>query len=634
MEPIKYLPRSDLAVPYDLEKASTLIDELTESLSLESIGEAISVHSIIRYIDDGLSKYIRNPEKAHLDSLIREYFNSKSALQLLESIAEINHMYDDDYWDLIVKYHVIKKIDTDNFKSFLSSIHPSIYPMLRQKALVKAFPLAIKEYFLSDPSNVSFFIEQNKLDDFTDWRGEPTIPKGISNDEICELMNAYINSDSPAFNYLEIISEMNNLPPKTRLAAKRKADAERQVALKTASLFNVGVEISYQVQKDAVIESYEDGILKLSYSINWIKENFDNATLLNNFIYLFNFIDEQGRISLCYYEAESGVFERIIGIRRKDRYPESVAYFQKNQAALLTLQTYDQVLRDNGKNIKTIIDWFFQDYLKNEFHLFGFQVDFPSTDLSYIDKCKLIAPEIERILKQYQMFVDDKQIDLELLSLDNNRFLLSLCGSLLKGKYCYIQSRECFDAMNLFYSDQCMLNYDSKSKISYGTFARRIVKAKPKQSDFEEYQQPELDWLVSKGYLEITKEGVIQFQSIYKAVILGEIFRKGCLCYYSYSGEAKAVLDMMLVEGSIKAETSLFSKPEQDYIDFHLNRHKYINALDLRNKYVHGSYAGRQTNESEALHDYLQLLKILICIILKINDDLCKNSTHIDGVET
>ena len=48
MEQIKYLPRSDLAVPYFREKASTLISKHIEPYTIESIEEALSIHSIIR----------------------------------------------------------------------------------------------------------------------------------------------------------------------------------------------------------------------------------------------------------------------------------------------------------------------------------------------------------------------------------------------------------------------------------------------------------------------------------------------------------------------------------------------------------------------------------------------------------
>ncbi len=274
---------------------------------------------------------------------------------------------------------------------------------------------------------------------------------------------------SPSFGYLDIIAEMASVPPKIRLAAQKRADVERKAALSSAHTFSVGIEIDYHDQNEPFVESYDEGTLKLSYSLNWILENVDNPTLLNNFIYLFRLIDNQGRITLCYQESECGVMERVLGTRRTDRYPESLAYFQKNQAALLGLHTYDQLIRKHGKSIEELVAWFFREYLSSEFGIAGFQADIPNISYSLLDRCKLLAPEIERILKQFKMYAEDGRIDLELLAISSEKFLVSTCGSLLPSKYCYLCSRDSENATYYFYSDQCMLHYDSKADVSYET---------------------------------------------------------------------------------------------------------------------------------------------------------------------
>jgi hypothetical protein len=635
VDPIKYLPRSDLAIHHYLEKASAYIPELNRLQQIDNITVLMSVYSIIRYIDDGLSEYVGNPKREQLKSLIVDFIKTRTGTEIAGTLNELNHVFHDDFWDFFITFEVYRKLDEVDFGKFLVTYRPNIRPLLCRKPLMKAFPLALKEYFLSDPSNVRFLIEQNESDGFQDWRGKPSVPVGINKEEENQLVAAYIASPDPSFAYLEILAEMSNLPPKIRLAATKKAEEARKNAMSTASTFNVGVKISFGDQKEEVIESYEEGTLKRSYSLNWITANSDNATLLNNFIYLFKFVDQHARIALCYQESECGVMERVMGTRREDRYPESLAYFQKNQAALLALHTYDKVLRDIGTTIERPLGWFFEEYLPREFGISGFQVDLPASDFSFLEKCKLLAPEIERILKQFQMFVEDGHVDLELMSLSSNKFLVTTCKSLLPSKYCYLNSRDAEIATYYFYSDQCMLHYDSKSEVSHETFAQRLLKSSPRQSDFEDYQQSELDWLVSKGYLHINDGDIVEFANIHAVAFLGEIHRNGCLCYHSYSGQAKSVLDRMLSEGTLKSESSLFSRPEQDFVDFHLNRHKYINSLDLRNKYAHGSHAGTQGGEGEAQHDYLQLLKILVCVILKMNDDICtKSEMHSVSTET
>jgi hypothetical protein len=60
--------------------------------------------------------------------------------------------------------------------------------------------------------------------------------------------------------------------------------------------------------------------------------------------------------------------------------------------------------------------------------------------------------------------------------------------------------------------------------------------------------------------------------------------------------------------------------PEQEYLDYILNKASFSNGLDLRNKYVHGS---KPKNDKENSSDYLEFLLIMAMIIIKINDEFC-----------
>ncbi|HDR6476557.1 TPA: hypothetical protein QCV17_002052 [Bacillus cereus] len=57
----------------------------------------------------------------------------------------------------------------------------------------------------------------------------------------------------------------------------------------------------------------------------------------------------------------------------------------------------------------------------------------------------------------------------------------------------------------------------------------------------------------------------------------------------------------------VAIDNKLFTKGEQDYFDYHLNKSKFSNSLDLCNSYVHGT----QTNDDE-LHkaNYLKWSQI------------------------
>jgi len=47
---------------------------------------------------------------------------------------------------------------------------------------------------------------------------------------------------------------------------------------------------------------------------------------------------------------------------------------------------------------------------------------------------------------------------------------------------------------------------------------------------------------------------------------------------------------------------------------------QFNNGPELRNKYVHGTYP---IDENVQQRDYLELLKIIVLIIIKINEEFC-----------
>ena len=76
----------------------------------------------------------------------------------------------------------------------------------------------------------------------------------------------------------------------------------------------------------------------------------------------------------------------------------------------------------------------------------------------------------------------------------------------------------------------------------------------------------------------------------------------------------------------LRLENSLFSKPEQDYLNYELNKSTYSNGLDLRNKYAHSTYP---EDERVQFTDYIRLLKIMILVVTKINEEFClKEKVH------
>ena len=105
-------------------------------------------------------------------------------------------------------------------------------------------------------------------------------------------------------------------------------------------------------------------------------------------------------------------------------------------------------------------------------------------------------------------------------------------------------------------------------------------------------------------------------------MILKAIYETEATSYYHYSAEERDHIDDMVSEGWLVRRNSLLSEPESSYLNYYLNKAEFSNGPDLRNSYLHGSQADTD-NEERHFDTYVTALKLLIALVIKINDDFC-----------
>ena len=91
----------------------------------------------------------------------------------------------------------------------------------------------------------------------------------------------------------------------------------------------------------------------------------------------------------------------------------------------------------------------------------------------------------------------------------------------------------------------------------------------------------------------------------------------GVISYWKLNEKQRKEIDALVQKGILRFESTLFSKPEQDYLNYCLNKSEFVNSLDLRNMYGHGT----QPFGDEDVHhsNYIRFLKLFVLIIIKIN---------------
>lgn len=291
----------------------------------------------------------------------------------------------------------------------------------------------------------------------------------------------------------------------------------------------------------------------------------------------------------------------------------------------LQMNAYYNFLQKNNISLELVIKWFFEEYLKEEFGADGFVYNPSKNDASWLDKCKNISSEMDGVLKQYRMYVEDGQIDRELLEMSSEHIVLGTVPSFLKEKYAYAESTDMHNKMHLLFSDQSTIAYTEKTKSTYNSFCLLIMSEEMRRSEFFEYQLPSIDWLIEKNVVYVDNNDVLRLNREYVA-ILADMYKHEVVCV-QYYGKYKPVLTEMKDSNDIRTERTLFSIPETNYLNYMLNRAEYSNGKDLRNKYIHSTYP---MDEDVQMQDYMDLLKIMIIIIGKINEEFLIKCTKSD----
>lgn len=635
---VKYFSSSDLSIGYELDKAATILRQFNINSSY-TINDIIEFYNIKKYFDDGLymPSWIQQEKENFIDivksfaSIIGRYFNKLSDFDFVKLFEETDQFYKEDFWELIEKFKVYERISENVFKEILYQQKFNTSIILQQEGLVRHFSSEIRDYFIAIPVSAEILLDKYEV--YHTKKAETIyIPQDLTGKDINNIMLQYINSSEKNLNYLRLIVNAQNRPPQWYIEDRIRLNAKRNIKLVEAEFFQTtkglqyGVNISFsESQEEEERCSKENDTIVCSYSMKWITENKDFSTLLNNFIHLFHFTDLQMRTTFVNKKSKMSIFERYLFMKQQNEFPVGIQFQLYDWLSLLQMQTYYEVLLKINIRIEDIIEWFFKNYLKDEFNIENFNIKMPSKGSLYFEKCRTILPEIESALKQFKLLVENGIIEHELLQISSNHMFFKDIPSLLDKKYVY-GAGEIFELLKrCFFSDQCMLLYVDrihKKGVTYSSFYELLMNEKVNIEDYKGNNLSDIHWLINNGYLFIDSDNTIFIKNLEIILVIKDLFFNDVINYWRYPTKKRNAIDSLVNEGIVRFENTLLSIPEQNYFDYYLNKASFCNALDLRNKYDHGT---QPDADSEEIHktNYMIFLKLLIIIIIKINDEVC-----------
>ena len=636
MEKAKYFSDDDWSIGRALERAEKVLEEYERGAQCSDINSALELYNIQKLFQIGAKLPDWSEEYFHQltqkaaghSSTIGAFWKTVEDKNFAAIYENTEKIYRDNFWEEFEQSKAYRRVSKETFRSFLKTQKPSITYILRQKEVVREYGKQLAEYMLDDPQSaellLDYYLGLDKAPYF--------LPNELSAEQKMQILEKYISSEDCNMNYLQSllngrITNNKEFPVMSRLKqrAQKRLDAFWKNHFETHQGIKTGVSVEFtpDCPEEAWCLSRKGTDLCAQYNTNWFLENLDYPTLLNNFIYLFGYVDFQFRSEFPAIPSEMSEMEKIIGIHGPQEYKYGCAFEQRSLLFYTQMLMYRGFLKKQGIEIEAVLQWFFETYLKEEFGVENFSFPVCSPEASILEKAKMMATEIERVFKQYKLYCEDGKIDHELLELETCSEKIDRIPSLRGNKYIYTTGDESATAQFLLFSNQSVLGMVESCGHEYETLYELLRKETVRLEDFANFQKRDLQWLIQRNLLAIDPIGAI-IPAWKKVRLLKDLYDKGVIVNGYYS-DCNAALEELQRQGFIRCESSLFSVPEQQYLNFMLNQAEYSNGHQLRNKYVHGSYPLDETKQQQ---DYTELLKIMVLIIIKINEEFCFREDH------
>jgi hypothetical protein len=236
------------------------------------------------------------------------------------------------------------------------------------------------------------------------------------------------------------------------------------------------------------------------------------------------------------------------------------------------------ILSQHGKNLEDVISEYYDVYLKERFNYPSLKLSLPKHTDDWFTKCKLIYPEIESVAKQYQLYVENNDIDAELLELSDPMKATTVKSKL--GVRYYLLNPENKDIkllLNLLFSDQAMLTYIEPYKDNrYKNFCHMMMNVKEVPYEaYPEYEHQALNALVSFGCIRIDDDGMIRVVDQFDFTLYKLLYDYGVIpSYFKYTNNT-CKIEKLIDKGWILPSDSLLTPKEQDYYSYYLDNERF-----------------------------------------------------------
>jgi len=631
-ERLKFYGLNDYGTFFQVKQAKECLDSYDDTKADYAINDILELHNATLFVENNVfPKEISDKEIKTYKALIPKikktvsvFFSGVDKANATTTIAGVDRGYHQDLLMQLTSHKVHKRVPAKDLLIVLTKSGVTLYEMLKNKVLVKAYDQDIRTLLISDSKNAELVMRKHMEKKDGD---EIYLPSSLTDTDIHTLLDSYIDDSEANPNYIKLIADTSakaiGMSAKLKLKAKRKDKEWTDEFFKNRSTgfkYGTNIAIDNEQSESLLFSTDEEGIIRLSYGKKWLEAHSTNEEVLANFVHLFGFVHEGMVLSLpSYKSAITGLVERFMGVKGKDSYPVGIAFNLSEQRTFGQVYLYEKFLQERGNSLEKVIAWFFGEYLKTRFGAEGFQYLPSSESSTYLEKSRHVFTEMESVIRQFSLYVEEGKIDKELLDLTSDQVRYHSIPSLIEDKYVYATDSADMALVQFYlFSDQAHLGYvndDLQASTLFELLTTKVVR----MDEFQSYQKPQIDKLIELGVLHMVGD-LVKFHSLPQVAALKVLYDYEAIGYNNATEDIRTELDSMISNGWLTRKSTLLTDPEASYFNFQLNESEFSDGYDLRNKYLHGSQADKD-NENTHHNVYIIALKLMIALVIKISND-------------
>lgn len=628
----------DLSVGHNLEFVEKAIAKyktnpattLTDVIELYHIKKLIDNDCRLNRWSDAQFTQLKEDTKTYND-IIAKYFSKISRNTLEKCFDALEWGYRQAFWDIIDQFKLYEVIDNDFISYVARNKQNDLTQILYCKGVVEKFKARLREIMLEDHNTALILIDkyimrQDRLTDRTIY-----LPPNLSMEDKVTIINSYLDSEDPNINYVRLIcqnkDDKNGLTLNTQTRVKAEHLARRLNDEMMSDSRTIKIPRKYIVifsdKSDMPKKNYiiEDDCLTFEYSVEYI-HSCNPTELVENCKTLFYWLNRHGLIELISKNSEVDGLEMAFIDKSRHAYPDYSSFIQKNQIATCQTPAYYRILAQLGTSLEQLLKNYYETHLLDEYGYPALNLNLPNLNDSELNKCRVLFPELDSVVKQYHTYVQNDEIDKDFIRL-SKPLKMTDGKSLLVNKYYEIseESSELRTILSELFGMNGLSYVKPFKEKHYLSLFDLLKKEKVYYESYEDYQKPHIDFLVSHDILKKNEYGRLYIPDDDLKIILKSLWEYHACSYWHYSRKGMKYLDEMVDKGWLIKSDDLLTEEERRYFSYYMDNGKFTNGFAYRNLYAHGCYTSEDDTNKHKFA-YWTFLRLLTILILKIEDDL------------